>query len=46
MPELFASAPWVLAVGAAVIVFTVLWRGATAWAGDNALGRAMAAVYS
>lgn len=46
MTQLFASVPWILAVSAAVIIFTVLWRGATAAVGDNPLGRAMAAVYS
>lgn len=43
---LFGSVPWVLAVGAAMLLFTLLWRAATAVAGDSELGRAMAAVYS
>ena len=35
-----------LAVASYVIIFTVLWRGLTAQAGDTTLGRTMAAVYS
>lgn len=46
MPSIFAGLPWVVAVGLATLIWTVLWRVLAARAGDTDLGRAMAAIYS